>query len=83
MPDVFEHKKSNKPHHKTETAHHEKVSATDSVAHLKKQRISFLTSYAELPEGVQFENQEEEEVIKKIGHFAPCKPRIRPAAFIR
>ena len=63
MPDVFEHKKSNRPHHKTETAHHEKVSATDSVAHLKKQRISFLTSYAELPEGVQFENQEEEEVI--------------------
>lgn len=56
MPDVFEHKKI----HKT---HPEKVSATDSVAHLKKQRITLLTSYAETPEGVQFENQEEDEII--------------------
>jgi len=55
MPDVFDDSKKAPPH--------PKVSSTDSVAALKKSSIGFLSSYAELPDGVRFENQEEDETI--------------------
>lgn len=59
MPDVFTaKKKSGKA-----VAEGVKISSTDSVAHLKRQKMRFLSHYAERPDGLRFQNQEEKEEI--------------------
>lgn len=53
MPDVFSPKKESQT-----------VKAVkDSIDSLKEQSLAFFTTYAELPKGINFENQEEEETI--------------------